>query len=694
MRPGGPRAARKIAPMSYLVLARKYRPRNFEEMVGQEHVVQALSNALTTGRLHHAYLFTGTRGVGKTTVSRILAKSLNCQGPDGQGGITAHPCGVCQACRDIDAGRFVDYTELDAASNRGVDEVQALLEQAVYKPVQGRFKVFMIDEVHMLTNTAFNAMLKTLEEPPEYLKFVLATTDPQKVPVTVLSRCLQFNLRPMAPETVLEHLTQVLATEQVEAEPQALRLLARAARGSMRDALSLTDQAIAFGNGALREDGVRQMLGSADRGHVFGLIDALARGDGRTVVETAETLRREGIAAASTLEEMTTVLQSMAVLQAVPSRAAAAASNDADPDAAETARLAAAMPPDETQLLYSLCLHGRGELGLAPDEYAALTMVLLRLLAFKPPGGRAQEGTAPSEQEKKTPPRECPMPDAAARAVPTGRVPTAASDGVQAQVERPAPVSGVAASAPSPSPIAATSPMAATPATPAAPSTMASSFVSRATAPHGHRLPVREASVPASAVDVRHPDDGEPPDELPPADRVLAIPVRVQPEPPGREASRDRSVVDAGDAVRRVAAGGAGAAGAQPVEPSEAGDFWHATVTRMVVAEAITALARELALQSQLVARDVDRWLLRVERESLNQPSSRDRLQAALAALGHGVTIAIEIGGVTDSPARRNRLAAEARQRAAEEAIHNDPEVQSMMRDWDAKIVPGSLKPA
>ncbi len=204
--------------MSYLVLARKYRPRNFSEMVGQEHVVQALTNALTQQRLHHAYLFTGTRGVGKTTVSRILAKSLNCQGPDGQGGITATPCGVCQACRDIDSGRFVDYTELDAASNRGVDEVQGLLEQAVYKPVQGRFKVFMIDEVHMLTNTAFNAMLKTLEEPPEYLKFVLATTDPQKVPVTVLSRCLQFNLRPMAPETVLDHLTRVLGQENVPAE--------------------------------------------------------------------------------------------------------------------------------------------------------------------------------------------------------------------------------------------------------------------------------------------------------------------------------------------------------------------------------------------------------------------------------------------------------------------------------------------
>ena len=346
--------------MSYLVLARKYRPKNFSEMVGQSHVVQALSNALTTQRLHHAYLFTGTRGVGKTTISRILAKSLNCIGADGQGGITATPCNVCQACLDIDSGRFVDYTELDAASNRGIDDMQTLLEQAVYKPVLGRFKVFMIDEVHMLTGPAFNTMLKTLEEPPEYLKFVLATTDPQKVPATVLSRCLQFNLRPMAPETILEHLQHVLGIENVPSEPQALRLLARAARGSMRDALSLTDQAIAFGSGALQEASVRLMLGSVDRSYVFKLLDALARGDGKTVVETSEVLRVNGLSAASTLEEMTTVLQRMAVLQAVPDMMAKSleADVDTDPEATETARLAQTLPPDETQLLYSLCLHG------------------------------------------------------------------------------------------------------------------------------------------------------------------------------------------------------------------------------------------------------------------------------------------------------------------------------------------------
>lgn len=610
--------------MAYLVLARKHRPKTFSEMVGQEHVVQALENALTSQRLHHAYLFTGTRGVGKTTVSRILAKSLNCQGPDGQGGITATPCGTCQACRDIDSGRFVDYTELDAASNRGVDEVQALLEQAVYKPVQGRFKVFMIDEVHMLTGHAFNAMLKTLEEPPEYLKFVLATTDPQKVPVTVLSRCLQFNLRPMAPETVLEHLTRVLQTEMVPAEPHALRLIARAARGSMRDALSLTDQAIAFGNGELLEAGVRQMLGSVDRGHVFQLIEALAKGDGKTVVETSEGLRRDGLSAASTLEEMTAVLQGMAVLQAVPSRVGS--DNGADPDAAETARLAAMMPADETQLLYSLCLHGRAELGLAPDEYAALTMVLLRLLAFKP-GGAASE-------EKKTL-NEAPQAEPA--------LPRAASV-ESAKPAMPAPAVQRLSSPPAPS------------ATP----------VERP----GHRLPVFDAP----ALHTSPPPRPAAEESAPTATKVMAMPVRIQPPPGVRE--------------------GESTAPSAPIPPSEEGDFWHATVTQMVAAESITALARELALQSQLVARDVDQWLLRVERESLNQPGSRDKVQAALAAFGHGVKIAIEVGAVVDSPARRNKQAAEERQRIAEEAIRNDPEVQSMMRDWDARIVPGTLRPA
>jgi DNA polymerase III subunit gamma/tau len=365
--------------MSYLVLARKYRSRDFQSLVGQEHVVQALANALTLKRLHHAYLFTGTRGVGKTSVSRILAKALNCTGPDGTSDITAQPCGVCLSCMEIDTGRFVDYVELDAASNRGVEEISQLLDQAVYKPVVGRFKVYMIDEVHMLSTTAFNAMLKTLEEPPDYLKFVLATTDPQKVPPTVLSRCLQFNLRPMAPATIQAHLVSVLAAEQIEAETAALRLLSRAANGSMRDALSLTDQAIAFGAGRLQETGVRAMLGAVDRSHAVRLVDALAAGQGAQIIAAVDDLRGLGLSGAGALEEMAHVLQQMAVLQAVPQTV-----DESDPDAPTVARLAGLLAADETQLLYSIALHGRAELALAPDEYSGLVMVLLRMLVFRP----------------------------------------------------------------------------------------------------------------------------------------------------------------------------------------------------------------------------------------------------------------------------------------------------------------------
>jgi DNA polymerase-3 subunit gamma/tau len=613
--------------MSYLVLARKYRPKNFSEMVGQSHVVQALGNALATKRLHHAYLFTGTRGVGKTTISRILAKSLNCLGPDGQGGITATPCGVCQACTDIDSGRFVDYTELDAASNRGVDEIAQLLEQAVYKPVVGRFKVFMIDEVHMLTNTAFNAMLKTLEEPPEYLKFVLATTDPQKVPATVLSRCLQFNLRPMAPETVLEHLTQVLGVENVPAEAQALRLLARAARGSMRDALSLTDQAIAFGSGSLDEASVRTMLGSVDRSYVYRLLDALARGDGKTVVETSEALRLNGLSAASTLEEMTTVLQRMAVLQAVPEMGAG--DDGADPDIAETARLAQALPADETQLLYSLCLHGRGELGLAPDEYAGLTMVLLRLLAFKPSASGAQP-TVGSAAE----PGKKPQPEVARASAPA---PAAAPERAAAPVHVPAP-----------EPVAARIPPQAAP----------QIFES-------NRPPAQVGRGQAA------PDSIAIPAAMPEPAPVQAAPQPQRPQP------------------------GAPSAAFAPLVPVPLGEAWSQTVNQMVAAEAVAALTRELGLQSELRSQAEGLWTLRVERESLNQAAAREKLQAALQAhVGDAaLKLVVEVGPVTDTPARRNAAAQAERQRAAEEMIQSDPLVQDLMRDWGARIVPGSIRP-
>ncbi len=388
------------AAASTTVLARKYRPRNFTEMVGQPHVVQALANALDQQRLHHAWLFTGTRGVGKTTVARILAKSLNCTGPDGSGGITSRPCGVCPSCREIDEGRFVDYVELDAASNRGVDEMTQLLEHAAYMPAVGRFKVYLIDEVHMLSGHAFNAMLKTLEEPPGYMKFVLATTDPQKVPATVLSRCLQFNLRPMAPQTIAAHLLTVLDAESVRAEPGALKLIARAARGSMRDALSLTDQAIAFGSGALEDDAVRRMLGAVDRGHAARIVEAVAAGDAAAIVAAVDGLRELGLSAAGTVEETVALLQEMALHQAIPGTAF----DEAEPEAAVAARLAPLLAADETQVLYSILLCGRTELALAGDEYGGLTMLLLRMLAFGPSGPEQGTGrTAPARSATPSP---------------------------------------------------------------------------------------------------------------------------------------------------------------------------------------------------------------------------------------------------------------------------------------------------
>ena len=440
--------------MSYVVLARKYRPRTFAQMVGQEHVVQALSNALTQQRLHHAYLFTGTRGIGKTTVSRILAKSLNCTGADGTGGITAEPCGVCQACTEIDADRYLDYIEMDAASNGGKDEIRDLIERAAYKPGVGRFKVFMIDEAHQLSKDAFNALLKTLEEPPDYLKFVLATTDPDKVLPTVLSRCLQFNLRPMAPQTVREHLQRVLAAEGVASDEGSLRLLSRAARGSMRDGLSLTDQAIAYGGGQLTEAVVRTMLGSVDRGHARALVDALARRDGPAVLASVDGLRGLGLSAAATLEEMAGLLQQMAVEQAVPG-----ALDAQDPDT-EDARsllvtLAGALPPDEVQLLYSMVLHGREELSLMSDEHGALTMVLLRFLAFP------AQGAAPAPREARAVPLRAPSPPAISVAKPAPAAPRAVPLPVAAVVPAIAPPAPPAPAVQAPAPLRVSAPVAA-----------------------------------------------------------------------------------------------------------------------------------------------------------------------------------------------------------------------------------------
>ncbi|MBV1776227.1 DNA polymerase III subunit gamma/tau [Burkholderiaceae bacterium DAT-1] len=369
--------------MAYQVLARKWRPRSFATLVGQEHVVKALSNALENQRLHHAYLLTGTRGVGKTTIARILAKSLNCET-----GITAHPCGECSTCTQIDAGRFVDLLEIDAASNTGIDNIREVLDNAQYAPTQGRFKVYIIDEVHMLSKSAFNAMLKTLEEPPGHVKFILATTDPQKVPVTVLSRCLQFSLRQMLPQQVSTHLGKVLDAEGIPYEPEALIALGHAAAGSMRDALSLLDQAIAYGSGHVETAGVHAMLGAVDRSALFEVLGHIAHRNGAAMITAAEQLSARGIAADSALQELASILHLVALCQSVP----AALGNDT-PQLAAIQQLAGQMSPEDAQLYYQIAIHGRRDLALAPDEFAGMSMCLLRMLAFAPsdhppPGGR------------------------------------------------------------------------------------------------------------------------------------------------------------------------------------------------------------------------------------------------------------------------------------------------------------------
>jgi len=390
------------------VLARKWRPKSFAQLAGQEHVVKALSNALSQNRLHHAYLFTGTRGVGKTTIARIFAKSLNCET-----GITATPCGECSACREIDSGRFVDLIELDAASNTQVDSMRELLESALYAPTSGRFKVYIIDEVHMLSKSAFNAMLKTLEEPPSHVKFILATTDPQKIPVTVLSRCLQFNLKQLPPVLIAGHLQHVLEQEQIAFEAGALALVARAAAGSMRDALSLMDQAIAFSAGKVEEAVVRTMLGSIDHGYLFDVLAALCDRNGLALVGIADSMASRSVAFDAALQELATLLHRIALAQTVPQAIA-----DDEPERARLLELAQALTPEQVQLYYQIAIHGRDEIDLAPDEYAGFSMTLLRMLSFAPSRAvAAPQSPVQPQAPRAAAPQSAASPVAAARPV-------------------------------------------------------------------------------------------------------------------------------------------------------------------------------------------------------------------------------------------------------------------------------------
>ena len=726
--------------MSYQVLARKYRPRNFETLVGQEHVVRALTHALRTGRLHHAYLFTGTRGVGKTTLSRILAKSLNCVGPDGNGSITAEPCGQCEPCRAIDAGRFVDYVEMDAASNRGVDEMAQLLEQAVYAPSNARFKVYMIDEVHMLTNHAFNAMLKTLEEPPEHVKFILATTDPQKIPVTVLSRCLQFNLKQMPPGHIVGHLENILGQEGVTFEQPALRLLAQGAHGSMRDALSLTDQAIAYAAGAVTLDAVQGMLGALDQSYLVRLLDALANQDGADLMAVADEMASRSLSYNGALQDLGTLLHRIALAQTVP-----AALPDDLPELADIQRLATQFDPQEVQLYYQIAVIGRNEIGLAPDEYAGFTMTLLRMLAFRPGQGGAEQAAAPAPAAlARTMPQAAPARSAANAAAAAASPAPAAAPRPAGPAASAAPAPAAAASAPSSAqgagramtsaraaldaaleaaragarmggaprrPAPAAEPAPAPAAAPAAPAAPAPSAPARAAAPApwdqgapngaaaaAARTQPQSAAQPQPAM-MRQPAQGQA-DEQAVADD----------EPPSwvTEFSDDSAVAMDGPAVAAspVQAPPAPARVAAPSAPPYAYVItpvpaieWDGNWPALAASLPLRGVAQQLAFQTELIECVADgaaaTFRLRVPVDTLRASGNSEKLCAALQECFPAVRVNVETEiaptwytASAEAKARRERL-----QREAEATVDADPFVQDMVRTFDAFVVPGSVRP-
>ena len=628
--------------MSYLVLARKWRPRSFETLIGQDHVVRALTHALSSGRLHHAWLFTGTRGVGKTTLSRILAKSLNCAD-----GVTATPCGHCQACTEIDAGRFVDYIELDAASNRGVDEMTQLLEQAVYAPSVGRYKVYMIDEVHMLTGHAFNAMLKTLEEPPEHVKFILATTDPQKIPVTVLSRCLQFNLKQMTVPAIVEHLQHVLSEESIASEPQALKLIAQSAAGSMRDALSLTDQAISFSAGNLTAAAVGEMLGTLDQHHLVALLQALASADAPGILAVADDLAARGLSFQSALADLAVLLSRVAIAQRLGHAQAD------DPLAADVQVLARALSPDDVQLFYAVAVHSRHELSLAPDEYAGFVMACLRMLAL----------------------------------LPVDRVPPV--------ILQPAPAAPTVDEAPAAHAVV--------PSTPAA--LDAARVEPSASAPPAEetaRRDVEAATVPESTPE---PEPAEPP-----AAASLAGAVDLPAEPPADETAGDwtESVPDASEDFEAIPLIGVEAeelgptlAGLEPasadpvVEIPDPGRMTAQEWPALAASLPVSGAARALAMNSEWLSADEHAVRLRVAIHSLVESSGQDRLRTVLSEhFGRVLRLDVVYGSTGEDTAYAVDQAERSRRQVqAEQAVATDALVQVLAQQFEARVVPGSVRP-
>ena len=646
--------------MTYLVLARKWRPRSFDTLVGQDHVVRALTHALTTQRLHHAWLFTGTRGVGKTTLSRILAKALNCET-----GITATPCGVCQACTQIDEGRFVDYLELDAASNRGVEEMTQLLEQAVYSPSVGRFKVYMIDEVHMLTGHAFNAMLKTLEEPPAHVKFILATTDPQKIPVTVLSRCLQFNLKQMPGDAIVGHLEQVLGSEDIPFEVPALRLLGQAASGSMRDALSLTDQAIAYSAGNLTEESVRGMLGTIDQRHLVRLLDALQAGEASAVLEIADELATRGLSYRAALADLAILLSRVAIVQRV-----AQAIDDADPLAVDIKRLASSLQPDAVQLFYTVAVHSRSELAIAPDEYAGFVMACLRMLSLSGAAGGAKQQAAPAIAQAANTPSTAAI-GAAAQTKQT--TPTNTSTPSETPVMRSGPTQPTTARA-GVSQAGTAQPSAAQPSAAHA----QSSTRSPSAAPSSTSQPNAVATV-APSVNQQSEDSD-----------VESEPSYLEHEPEyfsGNDIDYgSEPVFDQADDAQFAQAPTA------PVSDTIIlPEPWAAFSAKLP----LSGMAAQLARQSEWVAVSGRAITLRVASKALAVGAHADRLRAVLTEyFGFVVQVHVEIGAAQGQSAHAVDLAAQAaRQQAAERSVTSDPFVQALVKDFGAHVVPGSIRP-
>ncbi|WP_343650360.1 DNA polymerase III subunit gamma/tau [Herbaspirillum sp.] len=695
--------------MSYQVLARKYRPRSFDTLVGQEHVVRALTHALEQQRLHHAYLFTGTRGVGKTTLSRILAKSLNCVGADGNGGITAAPCGVCEACVAIDAGRFVDYIEMDAASNRGVDEMAQLLEQAIYAPSNARFKVYMIDEVHMLTNHAFNAMLKTLEEPPEHIKFILATTDPQKIPVTVLSRCLQFNLKQMPPGHIISHLDNILNQEGIAFDPPALRLLAQGASGSMRDALSLTDQAIAYAAGRVTLDAVQGMLGALDQSYLIRILDALAAQDGAALLGVADDMATRSLSYNAALQDLGTLLHQIALAQAVP-----AALADDLPNREDILRLANQFSAEHVQLFYQIAVHGRNELGLAPDEYAGFSMTLLRMLAFRPvsasAAGPVPAAAAPAAARPAAPRQAAPLmaPQAAVTSAPVARV-------------QSAPVASPAAPAAQTPAMATTTPAAVSaPAAPAAPASAREAALmaarvgkngkSPAARPSPAAAPVAPVAAAAPAVPAapaaraataspEMPDLPEPPpfDAIPPWEEDA----RADVMPPAGFAPEKKT--ESAVAVEPSAPAAPQRPAATPAQQQETARIaaelgWDGHWPSLAASLALRGVAHQMAFQSELVRCEALNggnvcFHLRIPLDTLRSSGSVEKLVAALSErFGKEIRVETELGAVADTANAVAEAERAERQRKAEQKMTSDPFVMTMMREFGATIVPGSIQ--